>query len=107
MQAVLALAATALGQHDAVSLLTVGDDMATVLKSVSGKGAVLRIAQQLLAEQGPAGNTALAGGADAPRLDAVAARAWWSSCRTSSTTTASTASCARWGICRIGCCWCR
>ncbi len=60
MQAVLALAATALGQHDAVSLLTVGDDMATVLKSVSGKGAVLRIAQ-LLAEQGPAGNTALAG----------------------------------------------
>ncbi|WP_295563690.1 DUF58 domain-containing protein [uncultured Sphingomonas sp.] len=60
MQAVLALAATALGQHDAVSLLTVGDDMATALKSVSGKGAVLRIAQ-LLAEQGPAGNTALAG----------------------------------------------
>jgi uncharacterized protein (DUF58 family) len=60
MQAVMALAATALGQHDAVSLLTVADGMAMALKTVSGKAALVRVARTL-ADQAPAGRTALAG----------------------------------------------
>lgn len=58
MRTVLALAAVALGQHDAVSLMTVGDDMATVMKNVSGKAGVARVAQ-LLADQAAAGRTGL------------------------------------------------
>ncbi|MEH3036627.1 MAG: DUF58 domain-containing protein [Sphingomonas adhaesiva] len=60
MQVVVALAAIALRQHDAVSLLTIADDMTTVLKSVSGKGALVRVARTL-ADQAPAGRSALAG----------------------------------------------
>lgn len=60
MQAMMALAATALGQHDAISLLTVADAMAMQIRTVSGKGALVRIARTL-ADQAPAGRTALAG----------------------------------------------
>lgn len=71
MRTVLALAAVALGQHDAVSLMTVGDDMATAMKNVSGKGGIARVAQ-VLADQVAGGRTALAAALD--RLAAMPLR---------------------------------
>ncbi len=62
MRSVLALAAVALGQQDAVSLMTVSDDMGTAMKSVSGKGGIARVAQ-ILADQVALGRSALAGAA--------------------------------------------
>lgn len=60
MRTVLALAGAALGQHDAVSLMTVSDDLGTAMKNVSGKGGIARVAR-VLADQAAAGGTALAG----------------------------------------------
>jgi len=60
MHTVLALAGAALGQHDAVSLMTVSDDLGTAMKNVSGKGGIARVAR-VLADQAAAGGTALAG----------------------------------------------
>ncbi|WP_343527045.1 DUF58 domain-containing protein [Sphingomonas sp.] len=60
MRTVLALAAAALGQHDAVSLMTVSDDMGAAMRNVSGKGGIARVAR-VLADQVAAGRTALAG----------------------------------------------
>ncbi|MDQ1155843.1 uncharacterized protein (DUF58 family) [Sphingomonas sp. SORGH_AS 950] len=60
MRTVLALAAVALGQQDAVSLMTVSDDMSTAMKSVSGKGGIARVAHTL-ADQVALGRSALAG----------------------------------------------
>lgn len=59
MQAALALTAIALEQQDAVSLLTVADRMTMAVRGVSGKSAIPRVAQ-LLADQVPAGRSALA-----------------------------------------------
>lgn len=59
MQAVLAFAAIALGQQDAVTLLTVADHLTMAVKGVSGKGAIPRVAR-LLADQSAAGHGALA-----------------------------------------------
>ncbi|WP_312490876.1 DUF58 domain-containing protein [Sphingomonas sp.] len=59
MRSVLALAAAVLGQHDAVSLMTVGDDMGTAMRNVSGKGGIARVARAL-ADQTAAGRTGLA-----------------------------------------------
>lgn len=58
MRATLAIAAVALGQQDAVSLLTVADRMTMTVKGASGKGAIPRIAR-MLAEQAASGGTAL------------------------------------------------
>ncbi len=58
MQAVLALAAIAAAQHDAVNLLSFGDTVTPRLRNVSGKGAAMRVASAL-AEQDPAGKTEL------------------------------------------------
>ncbi|WP_294238600.1 DUF58 domain-containing protein [uncultured Sphingomonas sp.] len=71
MRTVLALAAVALAQQDAVSLMTVGDDMATVMKNVSGKGGIARVAQ-VLADQAAGGRTGLAAALD--RLAAMPLR---------------------------------
>jgi uncharacterized protein (DUF58 family) len=60
MRTVLALAGAVLGQHDAVSLMTVSDDLGTAMKNVSGKGGIARVAR-VLADQAAAGGTALAG----------------------------------------------
>lgn len=58
MKTVLALAAIAASQHDAVSLLSFGDAVTPRLRNVSGKGAAMRVANAL-AEQNPAGTTEL------------------------------------------------
>lgn len=60
MRTVLAMAGAALSRHDAVSLMTVSDDLRTALKNVSGKGGIARVAR-VLADQAAAGGTALAG----------------------------------------------
>jgi len=60
MRAVLALAAVALGQQDAVSLMMVSDDMGTAMRNVSGKGGIARVAQTLAAQLA-VGRSALAG----------------------------------------------
>ncbi|PVX29344.1 DUF58 domain-containing protein [Sphingomonas pokkalii] len=59
MRTALALAATVARQHDALSLLSFGDDLATRLRNMSGKGAIVQVARAL-SEQAPAGGTALA-----------------------------------------------
>lgn len=59
MRTALALAATVARQHDALTLLSFGDDLATCLRNISGKGAIVQVARAL-SEQAPSGGTALA-----------------------------------------------